>query len=203
MVAEVRPGRAVIRQLSPGLLAVAIGSRHRTLASRLLGAPLILPASAQDEIAKMARRLMVADLPHNCIILGNVFYGDNWRPFLVAGATPMLLWPVDSMALRAIATGSVSVITLFNPAHMLSELVRKGYSVARFEPPKHLALRLEHAGRTLTIEQAEIFMQLVYTSLYSEEYAIQVISETLEKLRDQSVGDAPRVDLTMSHHVFF
>lgn len=46
-------------------------------------------------------------------------------------------------------------------------------------------------------------MQLVYTSLYSEEYAIQVISETIEKLKNQPVDEAPRIDLTISHHVFF
>lgn len=203
IVAEVSPGRAVIRQLTPGLLAVAIASRRRTVASRLQRASFELPRSAKDEFADMAKRLMVADSPHNCIIIGNVFYGDNWQPFLVPGATPMLLWPADSSTLRAMATGSVKVMTLFNPAHMLSDLVRNGYSVARFEPPKHLALQFQHRGRVLTLEQAESFMQLVYTSLYSEEYAIRVISETFEKLKDHPVDGAPRIDLTISHHVFF
>lgn len=146
---------------------------------------------------------MLADSPHNCIFVGSVFYGEDWQPFLVAGGTPMLMWPADTRALRALATGSVKMVTLFNPAHMLSSLLKKGLSIARFEPPKALSLSLETAGRTLTLERAESFMQMVYMSLYSEAYVAQVIVETVDKLKDQPVGEVSTIDLTMSHHVFF
>jgi hypothetical protein len=138
---------------------------------------------------------------HNCLILGSVFYREEWQPFLEAGATPMLLWPADSETLRSIATGKVTLVTVFNPAHIFAALERRNISVADFRPPNHLSLGFQRDGKLLKLERAEYFLRLVSSSLYSEAYANQIIEETLKRV---TVEDGiARVDLTMTHHVFF
>lgn len=203
IVKDVRLGHAVIRQLSPGLVVVGVASRRRTLSARLRDPAFESVREALPDLADYVRKLALPDSPYNCTIIGDVFYGSEWQPFLVGGATPPLLWPADSAAQRSLATGGVKLITLFNPAHMLADLINKGISIAKFEPPSVLSLSLEIKKRTLTLEHAETFLQLVYTSLYREEYAVHVACETLRRLLDHPGNQATRIDLTLSHDVFF
>jgi hypothetical protein len=201
LVNEARPGRPALRQFSPGLLVAAVASQRRTMRGRLMTqrAP-ELPLN-WEELPALTKRLMLTGSTQNCLILGSVFYQDEWQSFLEAGATPLLLWPVDSRALRSIATARVTVVTIFNPAHIFAALESRGVSVADFRPPNHLSLRYERDGKALTLEHAEYILSLVYSSLYTEQYATHVIEEILNRINvHDGIG---RVDLTMTHHVFF
>jgi hypothetical protein len=203
IVNAVRRGRGLSRRLSPGLLVFGIASRKRSMSSRLQDASLEAPRGALPELPSQAKSLRLDGSRYNCIVVGRVLYGEEWQPFLAQGATPMLLWPTDSGALRSLATGRVAMGTLFNPAHILEALVKQGVRVAEWRPPTDLSLSVDCDGRTCTLKRAWGLLQLVYTSLYSEQYVTHLVVESLTRLKSRPLGESTEVDVTFDHRVFF
>jgi hypothetical protein len=203
IVNAVRRGRGVSRRVSPGLLVFGMASRKRSLSSRLQHASFESPGKALPELPSEAKKLFLDGSPYNCLVMGQVFYGEEWQSFLAHGATPMLLWPTDSKALRSLATGRVAIGTIFNPAHILEAVTKQGVRVAEWRPPTTLSLSVDRDGATRRLNRVWSLLQLVYTSLYSEQYVTHILMESLTGLKGQAFPQDREVGMSFSHRVFF
>ena len=168
IVRKVKRGGMESRQLSPGLLLVAHAPTGRSLLSRLTDSR-PTPVGVLDRLPEQAKRLLPPDLANNTLIISRAFYHPDGTPTLLPGATPMLMWPLDGEVQRALVLGTVSVYTLFNPAHLFGKLEDRGWTLGLFEPPAKFSLKRKVNGKTLELRRAEYFVQLVSHSLYREE----------------------------------
>jgi hypothetical protein len=176
LVQEARVGRFTYRQVGPGLLLVAYGERRRSLSSILLGEGGSIPQGALSDLPEKAISLVLRGSPYNCILVNSPFHSGPWEPVLMPGTTPFFWWPLDVSVLRAMALGRRIVTSVYNPAHLFAEVVRRGFTVERFKPPDDFALALSDGTRKLTVENVIYFLHLVSVSLLSEEYVVDVIS---------------------------
>jgi hypothetical protein len=202
LVNDATPGRVVSQQVSPGLLLVAYGHTQRALVAKLGAERNPVPTEAMSELPEKVRQLALAGSEHNCIILGSVFYAGDWEPVLLPGTTPFLWWPLDRRALRALAMANVTVVTAFNPAHLLAKLQSKGFVVERFKPPGDFALSFRERTKTLTLENFSYFLQLVYMSLLSEDYVIDLVVRATQDSSMRPAGNYPRMDLRFVHQLY-
>jgi len=202
LVPETKAKRVAMRQVSPGLVILAYRSGQRTLQSRLREIT-STPKSALVESEKLARNIMLEGSAHNMLIISRAFYSDTWEPIILAGASPMLTWHLHPEVKRALATGTVVITTLFNPAHIFKTFVEQGWSFERFTPPSDFSLKRERGnGKTIEIGNIQYFLQLITGALYAEDYVARLVSETWTRIEAEGFT-GERIDLNFTHHVFF
>jgi hypothetical protein len=202
LVPQARRGRVAMRQVSPGLVLLAYSSGQRTLQSRLKDIKSI-PKLALTGTDKLARNIMLEGSPHNMLIVGRAFYSDTRDPIILAGATPMLMWHLETEVKRVLATGEVVIATLFNTAHIFKNFTEQGWAFGRFKPPSEFSLtRARGNGKTFEMGNVQYFLQLIAGALYREDYVTRLVSETWTRLETEGLADEG-MDLNFTHHVFF
>lgn len=90
------------------------------------------------------------------------------------------------------------VVTIFNPANLLTRIQNAGFEVRDFEPPSHAVLRRRDVDRVLDLNDIEHFVRLVPEAFRHEAQVCDMVVRAVEQTRDRWSADT-RIYLAMQH----
>jgi hypothetical protein len=157
-----------------GALQIGKGSLGSHIVS---GAPKNIHRLVADAPAA-ARKIIKEGLEGNALVLGTLGSPDK-NLMIGPEQLPMMLWPINSEALRKIVFSEVMVLTMYNPAHLWERIRAKGFDVELDERGWFKRGLKEDGGRQIELVNMNYFAKLVAHSLVTEESVIGMIDQTL------------------------
>lgn len=171
LISAARVSRPEFQQLGPGLLACAVMARRG--ASRESKVKLFDTVS--KALCESIRDLVRPGSPHNCLVIGSVYYDKRGWPVSQLGVRPLFWTELGDVALTGLALGRVAVVTVFNPAHIFEDAAAAGLSIRTVQPPWGYNVTWEDGPRTARLEHFEYFLRLRTTALYTHTSVVQAI----------------------------
>lgn len=183
-------------QFSPSVHLVGIKLPVATLADRVLNQD---PVGAEAIVARVGPELVKAGTvgnPDNALEFGWLVFPSEGRYQLPFGVPPLLWWPIRPEVIEAMAAGSFSVMTFFNPAALIASLKRQGFTVLKKHPVRGFELR-RPVGKTheIAFKNVDYFFNLVSRHLMTEASVVDLIARLADDIAQRKLGG--RIDLEM------
>jgi hypothetical protein len=192
--AQARPGRFAFVRAGPGLVLGALPrSQDEGLAAHILDPRKISPRLFKGA-TDMVREFIVPGHPGNAVYVSSLGAGrDNL--VLRDNELPFAWWPASNTLLRQILFGEVVVVAIYNPAHLLVALERKGFELT-FGDSGDLTKAVRRASKRETeIHHLDSFHRFIGRCLVRQETVMTMIDAAIEKAR--SIDPDRRVKINL------
>lgn len=191
-------GRFKAAHLGGGLMVSLYRSRRRTLYHRLRAGSAEAARAVSDEVGTCARALLKPGSPYNSLSIGSLQYGADGQPNSQPGTMPLFWSPLPIEVIRRIIFGEMIAVTLFNPAPLFATLGKAGFSVASYDPPAQLTLRIREGERIFTMMNAGYWVQLIPSRLFREEQVVEVLLRIRDVLLTNPPANRGRIEVRLN-----
>jgi hypothetical protein len=203
LLQSVRPNRLCVRQLDDGLLCAVYRHPPRSL----------LTTTSQEKppaafyrqlpsIIKPIERLLKPGSTRNAMMLSNLFFSEEQgAPANLHGTAPLFWWDIDLESIRSLVFREIFAFTAFNPAHFISKLEAKGFTVNPSPNHRDWEMSMKVGESQLQIKNASYFVHLITHSLFTEDFVVQLVEDSAAeaKMKAAECGKNVRVDLKFNH----
>ena len=193
MMQGLRRKSFAVEKAGDGLLLIGFRSnRERSLFGRLL------PKTKADLDKRLIgieqHALDIIDMSQvdasnnsNSIFIGSLDLGA------FPGATPMFWWPLPSDFVRKLVFHEVTVITVYNPAHLVRKLRASGFE-AHLDR-KQLRVTKRIGSSQLKMGNMAHFLQYIQQHLVREDFVLTIFQNILERAEAGEISLNTRIDL--------
>lgn len=193
-------GRYSFYPIADGLMLVAYRQRRCSLAralSRKTPSDLTSRIEGEPDLTQIA----LPGSADNALVISNFAYGETGHPIHLLGTMPLFWWGLDLELIRQVLFQEMVVVTLFNPAHLISKLQQKGFDVSMSSEDGRLRVSRTYGGGRVTVEGMEYFKNLITHGLYSEEIVVEMIDSVASQTGRQGAEqhEPGRTDITFNH----
>jgi hypothetical protein len=133
------------------------------------------------------------DTVDNANRLDMVIFGKRTLP----GAIPLCWCPVDPVLIKKLLFQDVTVVSLYNPAHLARKLREKGFTVTPL-PKGEFDVRKVVGGAEMSLRGFDFFRRLVQEHLIAEEVVVDTMSHINEVVASGKVGLKAQIPLFVS-----
>jgi nitrite reductase/ring-hydroxylating ferredoxin subunit len=188
------PGAIAINE---SLVCVAIRQRRRSLhnatfRSEKAGSAMRFP----PHISSTVCRILVPESKYNSITVSPFFYDSEGAPRSRAEATPLFWWPIALEAIRRIFFREVIVVTVFNPAPLIENLLVAGFEVKPGKRNDQFEVQRNTPERSISIHGIDHFIEMIKQSFYSADEVSKMITQCVSKIEATGISHG-RVDINL------
>lgn len=190
---ELQKKTIVIEQAGDGLLLCGFSSkREKSLFARLLpGAGSNTDkwlTGFEDHAQKIVDRTQVGtSYDTNSILVGCL----DLAAYL--GTTPMFWWPVPSEFVRRLVFHEVTVVTLYNPAHLIRKLRALGFEVRL--TGTQLSVTKQIGKVQLEMRNMHNFLHYIQQHLVREDVVLAIFQKILKKIDSEEIASNTIINL--------
>jgi hypothetical protein len=199
-LASAKTGRYSFTAIADGLMVAAYRQRKCSLARALTRKT---PSNLASRITNQPdlTRIALPGSANNALVISDFAYGDTGHPIHLLGTVPLLWWDLELELIRQLMFQELVVVTLFNPAHLISKLQQKGFDVSMSSEDGTLKVSRTSGDGRVTVEGMEYFKNLITHGLYSEEMVVEMIdSVAIQASREGAEQHQPgRTDISFNH----
>ena len=178
----------VYEKVGDGLMLIGMKSwRKNSLSSNLLGITVPNLNKRFGNIIAQVKRLIDMDQVNTPLNANSIFMGHLSTVMLI-GTMPLFWWPVQTEFLRKLIFREVSVLTVYNPAHLIKKLRAIGYEVELVGDGSHHKVTKKMENSKLEILGMDHFESLVKDYLMGEDTIVGLLSDMLKKAK---AGELP------------
>jgi len=182
-------------QTSPGVAFCCIKFRSASLFTRIFKREYQdLAAMSGGKLAETAVKLVKKGSKNNGIIIGQLLYNPDFSDKNTPGTVPIFWNPMDNAVLKRIYFIDCAIISLFNPAHLIEELIDMGFSVESNYAPKAKI----PTSRGKVIRQFDLFISYIMNYLLTESFVTDAVKEAVEYAEGKPFA---QVSIRLQQHV--
>lgn len=171
-----------------GLMLVGINSwRKNLLSASLLGHTVPDLNKRFGDVIAQVKRLIDMDQVNTPLNANSIFMGHLSTDLLI-GTVPIFWWPVKTWFLRKLIFREVSVLTIYNPAHLIKKLRALGYEVELVGDGRHHRVSKVIGDSRIEVFGMAHFESLIKDYLMGEETIVDLLADMLQKAK---AGELP------------
>lgn len=159
---------------------------NKTLSSRLMPKNERAIQEALGNAPEAALSIMLPESGDNALFISGLGFDREHFPKMMPGTIPFLWWPVDFRSLREILFGSQIAVTLYNPAHLWSQLRKIGYEFDVTGRSEAGTLTRWRDGRREAVGGLNHYERLAQHFLLPDETIVEMIEQTQALARSLS-----------------
>lgn len=140
---------------------------------------------------------------NDSLVMDSFAYAEDGSPVHLIGTMPVFWWDLDLELIRQILFHEIEVVALFNPAHLVSKLERKGFDVVMSPEDGKLLVSKRSANCEFRVEGMDYFTRLITQCLYSEETVVEMLEKVAtEAAQGATYNKAGRMEIVFNHALF-
>jgi hypothetical protein len=176
-------------QFSHGLLCAVYKQKKRSLYAIVRSKAKSDFHSRLNELVPRAKKIILKGSDWNNIKIEFLMYSDSGIPYLLAGAKPVFWWPIDIEMIRKIIFHEFLVFTIYNPAHLLNAIEKKGYSVTQKDGNRlDFKIKKNIDGKIIEYQNLWFFIDLITQSFIRETEIVDFVLSSASEI--QKIGDS-------------
>ena len=179
----------------PGLLLIGYKIRSERMSRRLRATKTNFSPKDFGGLEKGIPLLLSKTRTDNSLGISMLVFDRKHKANLMVGMVPFFWWPLGEKLIRDIIFRRFVVVTIFNPAHFLSQLDELGYS-SHLKDGKY-EIRKQLAQGTFVIEDATYYFMLISQYLFSEQSVVNMITKAKDLAEKGGQGKDFRMDLNI------
>lgn len=172
-------------QFGDGLLCAVYRQNKRSMYAAISSKSLKDINSRLDEMIPRTEKLLLKGSQLNNIKISFLMYTDEGIPWLMPGAKPLFWWPINIEMIRRIIFHECLVVSIYNPAHLLNSLKKRGYVIIQKEG-KRLDFKIERIidKKRMVYENFWFFFELITQSLIRESEILEMILSSAKEVQE-------------------
>ncbi len=188
---ELERSEAAYEQCGDGLLLAGFRTDEgKTLFDKLLDTKFD-PVRKMQNLGPHVQRLMdmtQGNAPDNTNSLIISALGRDSLP----GATPLCWWPIPVSFLEKLFFQDATVVTIYNPAHLIRRLREQGFQVHLLGNRRYDIHKMV-GERKMSLEGFDSFLRLIQNHLVSEDIVLSLLSHAQSIVETGRVGTSARI----------
>jgi len=198
LLCNLEHGRCVFRQASKSLILGAYRVPN-AVSGRKFTEHSTGQLSGLENIGDLTKRILIPEREDNSLIIGSLIYTPDGKSHHLPGMYHPLWWPLSLGALRDLLLQDVIVTTVFNPAHLKSELETLGFEVAgnRLEDWK---ITKRKGKAVVDLKGIRFYAQMIQQYLFAEDAIIEIIKQSLPDIDVETKTSRMKIDIYIEQH---
>jgi hypothetical protein len=186
-----------------GLAGVVFRDPGRRLSSRLTATGVQRVEAIPQDVPQCAIETMLPESTYNSIAIGAIQYrADSAQPFIYPGTIPPFWWELSDDSAREVLLRIVTIVTLFNPAHLFRALEDDGFAINDFVPPYSASISHRDAPKEMRLEGIDYFLQLVPYALIREAEVVRLVGSMFQTARERDLDPGDVMPLRLHQTLF-
>lgn len=178
------------------LLICAFKSRSRSWWGRISRDHTEQQPRLLEGIEEEVKSLFLSTRKDNALLVDSLYYSDEGAATPLPGMMHPLWWPIDITLLKEITFLKTLAITIYNPAHLVSQLEADEYRISGSHP-RNLSAEKKKGGRVLRIDNLHPYMRMMQRYLYPKKTILEILRK-VENSAAEHAGEGPvRIDVDM------
>lgn len=187
-------GRFHFEKASKGLAIGVYRERRKLLSTKLLHKGKTDFSKRIDGVEACAIGLINTERDDNSMIIGGLYYDEKGRVPHLPGMSHLFWWPLSLEILRSIIFKDTVVITLFNPAQLVSLFESAGFTVELSDKFECKIYKNQY-GKKIYIEGFSYYWKMITEYLFTEEGILKMVKQVEDGLDKHNISESTRIEL--------
>ena len=189
-------------QASSGLVFLGIKTRSESPVYKYLKSNTFKPSN-KDELKTKDYMLksVKTDSEYNSLVVGKLLYGNENIDNNIRGSIPLFWMDIDDKVLRDIYFQDFEVISMFNPVHLIEELIDNGVFInSNFYPEKKIPKDIKHP--IIKVEYFDLFLPFIVGHLQTEKSVVRIVEMMKKEMFDSKLSKNTKAEIKMQQMIF-
>ncbi|UPH44694.1 hypothetical protein [Methylophaga pinxianii] len=197
---EAKVGKFLFKKISNGLIIGIYKDHRKSFSSKMVNHSTADFSQKMDDIEKSIRNIMKEGREDNSIQVGYFHYNKDGKSSLLPGMTHPVWWPINNSILKDIIFQNSIIVTLYNPAHLISEFEKHGYSL-KYKEQKIQSIYQQIGDKEISITGFNYYLNMITQYLFSEESIVKIIEETKNLTQEEKTAKPFQIGLNIQQHL--
>jgi hypothetical protein len=113
------------------------------------------------------------------------------------GMTPVYAWPLAPELIESILFNRITLISVYNPAHLIDDLEQRGFEVQPVDGRPDFKMSLRIGKKEFAIQTMSYFIGLIARHFFSEEAIVETIQHTVTLSKEKAEGSENEVGIQL------